>query len=132
MSKPILIVLFISTAIIFLMIGGAAVFFYTKPTPEEMINQVTGSLISSKAVSSMTASGKVTSINEKYITLENQGDSVVVLISQNALIYSMSGGEKNKVAFENIKIEDSLNVGLKLMSNGKLEGQSVIIFDKAE
>lgn len=90
--------------------------------------------LSSKVIPSIVAYGKVTKISGKNITLAFGGDSVVIPVGEKSTVYSLAvpAGQagsptQQKVEFSQIKVGDNLNISLKLSSDGKLEGQSVII-----
>lgn len=131
----------IVVAVIFLVVGGAvgmtlqsskdatAVAGYAKLQPAV-------EALSSKVVPSIIAYGQVTNIEGKNLTLSYSGQTLVVAVAQNANIYSFvapAAGSKvttptqRKATFAEIKKGDNLNISLKLSSDGKLEGQSVII-----
>jgi len=132
MRKSILIILFVLGVIIIFGLGLGAMFLFMKMSPEIKKAETTSNFVSSKVITSITAFGKVESIIERKITLTNAGDSVTFLINDKGPIYSLKDknsetGMQKKVDFEDIKEGDNLNVGLKLMADGSLEGQSIII-----
>ena len=94
----------------------------------------TADLILSKTISSITASGVVEAINGRNITISNAGDSITVSIPDGKPVYTLAteNGMQKKITFEDIKIGDSVNVGLKAKDNKQLEGQSIIVFAKTE
>jgi hypothetical protein len=103
----------------------------------QLIKNQTVSTLSSKTVSSINAYGKVSNINGKNVTLSNLGDRLVILMTDTSHIYSIvapSLGKKTvnvpiqkTIYFEDIKVGDSVNVVLKLLSDGQLQGQSLVV-----
>ncbi len=97
-----------------------------------MKNEAVNSL-SSKTVSSITVYGKITNIEDRNITLSNLGDSLTVLMSPNARIYSFVGTSGQATTtqivlpFENIKVGDSVNIILNLSDIGQMQGDSLIV-----
>lgn len=92
--------------------------------------------LSSKAVPSILAYGQVTNIEGRNLTLSYSGDSVSIAISDSANINSFvkdSNGvpSQQKIDFSQIKNGDTLNISVKILPNGQLEGQSVIILSSA-
>ena len=93
--------------------------------------------LSSQAVPSVVAFGEVSKIDGRNITLTYNGDSVTVAIKEDAQISSFvvpSGGGAGKqtiVPFGNIKNNDKLSINLKVLSDGQLQGQSVIILNSS-
>lgn len=89
-------------------------------------------VLSSPLVPSIVAYGQVESINGRVITLSYSGKTLSVEISSNAVIYSYSAGSgaaggQKQIKFENIKKGDTLNVSIKLSSDGSLVGQMVMM-----
>ena len=82
---------------------------------------------SSKIISSFTAIGEVTKINERDITLESSGDILTIHIRDDAKIYSAMSDKRQQTDFKDIKKGDTLNISLKLLSNGQIEGQEITI-----
>lgn len=132
MSKQSLIILSIIIALVFLCLGGAAGILYQTQkevsqsgNPAEIIKEIT-----SKAITSVSAYGQVTNIQGRNIILSYAGDSITIKIGDDAKIYSFtqSSASTQQIAkFENIKNGDNLTVSSKLLSDGTLEGQTVLI-----
>lgn len=90
--------------------------------------------LSSKVITSITAYGKITKIDGKKITLSNLGEDLSILMQDKAKIYSFNVSEKSNVAptqkevgFGDVKVGDSVNVVMKLLSDGQMQGSSLII-----
>ncbi len=108
---------------------------------EKMIN-VLNSLNSSKIIASIIAFGEVTKISDRTVTLTYGTENLPVRIKEDAKIYSfimpapnnkgeqvISGiPEQKNAEFKDIKVGDNLNVSLRILPEGELEGLSVIIF----
>jgi len=107
-------------------------------TPQEEAPQILES-ISSKIISSITAMGKVTKISGDTITLTQGTENLSIRVKKGAKVSSFvtptpveqgeTGAiEQKTVSFEDIKVGDSLNIGLEILSDGTVEGLFVIIF----
>lgn len=94
--------------------------------------------LSSKTVLSIVAYGQVTNIQGRNITLTYAGDTLTVRIKEDSMIYSLvtvpaaqkgaaATSTQQKAEFKNIKNGDNLNVTLKLLPDGQLEGSTVMI-----
>jgi len=132
MNKKQLVFLIVIGVLLFVLGGVLGVAYDTNKTPQQTKVKTVNSL-SSKVVSSIVAYGQVVSIEGKNITLNNLGDNLVISIADNAKIYSLTipSGAKAPVQsigeFGDIKQGDSVNVNLKLLTDGQLEGSSVVI-----
>jgi len=115
----------IVAAVLFFVLGGGIVVLYQAPKIEKL--EAALSQLSSKTVPSITAYGQVTKIDGKNVSIAYSGSSMTVKITDNAQIYSSDNvaASQQKVAFSNIKVGDNIIIGLKLYSDGKIEGTSV-------
>ena len=134
-----LVVLIIAGVLIFLVGGGLGIVFMQRGSQQIKIE--TASSLASKVVTSMVAYGKVENIDGKNITLSNLGDNLTISMADNAQVYSFTTPtttDKNgkvttgtpiqqTVKFGDIKIGDNVNVAIKLLPNGQMQGSSVII-----
>jgi len=99
-------------------------------------------LSSLKVIPSVIAFGEVTKISNRTVTLTYGTENLAIRIKEDAKIssYNMPApndkgeqiisdipGQKN-AEFKDIKIGDKLNVSLKILPDGEIEGLSVIIF----
>ena len=117
-----------------LIMGGAiGIYFqFQKDAPKLNIARNVIKSLSSKTVPSIVAFGKASKIEGRNITLDYNGDIITINISDDAQIYtSSSGTEQTATSLENIKIGDNLSVNLKVLPDGQLQGQSVIILNFA-
>jgi len=120
-----------------LIIGGAiGVYFqFQKDAPKLNIARNVIKSLSSKTVPSIVAFGKASKIEGRNITLDYNGDTITIGISDDAQIYTSSnqtaGATPTASLLENIKIGDDLSVNLKVLPDGQLQGQSVIILNFA-
>jgi hypothetical protein len=118
-----------------LIMGGAiGIYFqFQKDAPKLNIARNVIKSLSSKTVPSIVAFGKASKIEGKNITLDYNGDNITIGISDDAQIYSSSnqnaGAAPTAASFENIKIGDNLSINLKVLADGQLEGQSIIILN---
>lgn len=128
----------IVVAVLFLIVGGGVGMAYQTQKDSVKIKQVNimepaFKGLSSKVIPSIVAYGQVTNIEGRNITLSYSGESLTVKIKDNANIYSFATAPGTKTAsqekanFSDIKKGDNLNISLKLLADGSLEGQSAII-----
>jgi Cu/Ag efflux protein CusF len=137
MDKKILIILLIIVSLVLFTAGLSLGIFYQKQkdAPKVDAAKIILEKLSSKTVPSIAIYGKVTKIDGKNITLTFAGDTMTVNIKDGSNIYSFrgSGGTSGNVPvqqdakFEDIKVGDNLNATMKVLADGQLESQSVII-----
>ena len=80
---------------------------------------------SSKIISAVSASGEVTKISGRTVTLSNGIENFPVIINEDTPIYSLISGVKS--SFEAIKVGDNLDVNIKVLSNDQLVIFGIII-----
>jgi hypothetical protein len=137
MDKKQLAILITSGIVIFL-IGGISGIFLAGTVGPQKAKIETANNLSSKVVSSMVAYGQVKSISGKNITLSNLGDTLAIPIAGNAQLYSFSTVSstgvpvQQTIKFEEIKIGDKVNIAVKLLPDGKIQGTSVIVLPIAK
>lgn len=136
MNKTIAIVL----AVVLLVVGVAAGYLagMAMYAPKLQQTQSIVAKMQSKVIGSIVAFGQVAKINGRTITLVNGAnkDTLAIVMKDNASVMSMvSATDKGAVAtsqqkasFADIKTGAFLNVSVKVMTNGQIEGQSAIIF----
>ena len=157
MEKSSIILLVIGAVIVFVIGGGAGVFYKTQDLSPQLakqtiiqsqIDQNTKLLkgLSSK-VAFFYARGSVTKIDGRNITLDYSGDTLAVPINSTAQISVLPNAQtSNKIVsgqnvsetqsllplvkFEDIKIGDTIAVYLKITPNSTLEGTTVVIYSK--
>jgi hypothetical protein len=123
----------VSAAVVLFLVGFALGYLLHPQKAADKVKIQAATNLSSKVVSSVVAYGQVKSISGRNITLSNLGDSLTILVAADAPIYSFIVKDKatapvqQKVSFGSIKIGDSVNVAVKTLSSGQLEGSSVII-----
>lgn len=147
MSKVLISLLIMGAVFIFILGGGSGVLYQKQkdPTQKEILpsekDQKTESAIkalSSKVVPSIVSYGEVANIEGRNITLNYGGDSLIVRVKDDAQIFSfaqtaplkkgdIAATTRQKVEFEKIKKGDNLNIIIKLLPDGQLEGQMVTI-----
>ena len=117
--------------VIFVIGGGLGVFYQTqKDAPQIEKLQIMESVIkslNSKTISSITALGKVVSIEGNKITLSSGVDNLAITMSNNAKMYSLASSSALQVALKDIKTGDNVSINIKLSANNQLEGQLVVI-----
>ena len=141
MSKPLIFLLIIGAVFIFVLGGGIGVLYQTQQSaPQvEKLQTIEASIkgLSSKVIPSINAYGQVTKIEGRNITLDFKGEILTLKIKDDAQILSFvklvsseentSGIDNQQTDFEEIKNGDNLNISIKFLPEGTLEGQSVII-----
>ncbi len=142
MDKKISIILFVIGAIFFVLGGGLGILYQSQKDvplpPKEIVKIEAVQILSSKVIPSITAFGQVTNIEGKNITLTFGGDSLKVKVRDDAQFYLPATTTKDKdnkpiispqqtAKFSDIKIGNNVSVNLKLLPDGQIEGQVVII-----
>ena len=134
MNKTTSIVLIIISGLVFLVLGGGMGFLYKTLQVSPQIKKTTAIIkdLSSKTVLSTVAYGQVSKIEGKDITLSYSGDSIKVSMKENSPVYSFANDSTGKpvqkqVDLKEIKIGDNLNITIKLLPDGQIQGQSVLI-----
>lgn len=141
MSKTNIIVLVIVIAVVGVIVGLGLGMMLQKQADAPKVSKFAAyetavKALSSKAVPSIIAYGQVSNIEGRKVTLNYSGETLVVDVAQNANVYALTpaAGAKaptapvqRKALFTEVKKGDNLNITLKLSSDGKIEGQSVII-----
>jgi len=137
MEKKQQIILIIVGVLLFLLGLIVGIIFQQQGGVQSVKIETANNLLS-KVVSSVTAYGKIENINGKIITLGNLGDSLAISLSENAPIYSFnidadkpnSAPAQKTVNFEDIKVGDNVNVSVKSLPTGQLQGLSLVILPK--
>lgn len=148
-----IILLIVIGSIIFVIGGGAGVSYQTqKQAPEFEKMSSTLNSLSSSVVPTIVASGKVTEINGRNVTLSNLDNSITVKIIDDARVYFFTPvfeiienstakdstiiDKKPEVAensvqkdalFSDIKKDDNLSINMKMLADGTMIANSVII-----
>lgn len=136
------IILLIAAGFIIFAIGGGLGILYQSQAPEikraiDMAPAI--SVLSSKAVQSIVAYGQVEKIEVRNITLVYAGEKITIAVEDNAQIFSsiaqkdpktgnLATGNPQKAEFKDIKTGDMVSITLKILADGKIEGESVFIF----
>lgn len=126
---------------LFLVGGILGVVYQSHQTDPQLEKETTViKTLSSEMIPSITAYGEVTSIDGQNITLSYAGNTMTVSVADGVKVFSfvktseekeISGSGSKEVEFKDIKKGDTLNINLKLMSDGQLKSQSVIILSSA-
>lgn len=117
------------------MLGGGLGIFYQaqKVAPELEKSQTLIKSLSSRTVPSIVAYGQVMNIDGRNITLNNSGDSLTVKVNEDSVVYSfalsISGDAslQRDAKFSDIKTGDYININVKVLPDGQLQGQTVMI-----
>jgi len=129
MKKNNILILIIVGLALFVVGSGAGVFYQTQ---KDSLKVETIDKLSSKAVPSIVAYGQVEKIEGRDVALSYQEDALTVRVKDNAVIYSFivdSEGKSSqqKVDFSEIKKGDNVNINVKVLETGELQGQQVYI-----
>jgi len=134
MSKIASLALLVIIILAFFALGGGVGIFYQsqKEGGQPGVAENILKNLNSKAVPSIIAYGQVTKIDGRNVTLSFNGDSVTIKINDsasiNSFVKSASGTTtQQKMNFSQIKKGDTLSVNVKLLPDGNLQGESVII-----
>lgn len=141
--KTILIVLLLLAVLVIFVLGGGVGVFYQTQKDSPLLAQAeraeaTVKNLSSKTVLSIVAYGQVTNIQGRDITISYLGDSLIVRVKENSMIYSLvapsvtqkgatAASTQQQAEFKDIKKGDNLNIVLRLLPDGQLEGSTVMI-----
>lgn len=136
-----------STYLIFglvcLILGGVTGFLYKtlQVLPQQLSPQMekaTATIkdLSSKIIVSSVAYGQVSKIESRNITLWQNGDSLKINIPESIPIYSFVNNSEGKsvqikVDFKAVKVGDTLNIVIKVLPDGQIKSQSVLILRSA-
>jgi hypothetical protein len=143
MNKNLIILLIIVIVVVLLVGGGIGVFYKTEKSSSKVESPQAASSIasglSSGAGGYFNVSGQVTGIEGRNIYIKFRGNSLMVKVEDSAPIYSFiepaptKAGQlviisTQKIAkFEDIKKGDTLNIALKFLADGSINGTSVVI-----
>ena len=144
MNKFLMFLLIIGAVFIFVLGGGAGVMYQIQRDAPQDAPQIerlqkaeaSAKILSSKVIFSINAHGKVLNIDGRNITLESNEEVLTIKLKDNAKILSapsvnnVSNLIKHNIDFKEIKEGDTLSINIKILSDGTIEGQSVIIFPK--
>lgn len=138
MNKALLVV---AALVIFVLGGGAGVFYQSQADAPQLQSVAKAEAliknVSSGIIPSMVAYGQVSKVEGRNVTLSYAGDSLAISVKQDAPVYSFAQAAgsttptQQKVDFSTIKVGNNLNIVLKMLASGDLEGQQVIILPSA-
>jgi len=139
MDKKTSIILLVIGGLFFLILGGGLGIFYQSQkdvlqSPEGNSKLKAVQVLSSKVIPSITAYGQISNIDGRNITLTFGGDSLNVKINDDAIVYlpSSESSPQQIAKFEDIKKGDNVSVNLRLLPDGQIEGQMVIILNSVK
>lgn len=140
MKKESLIAIAVIGGIILLGIGFYLGLTYAQKQIEKAkTSSPMADLLTSKVIDGFktNASGKVAEISGYNITINNEGDSLLILIREDAPIHRLVPPEKTAKApqptsredikIEEIKVGNRANITCQLKADGTLEGTEVVI-----
>jgi len=128
MDKTISIVLI--SGLLFSVLGAGVGFLYKTLQISPQLTVI--KTLSSKTVPSMVAYGQVSKIEGRDITLSYSGDNINISMEENSPVYSFVNDSakrdnQKKMELKDIKIGDNLNIAIRLLPDGRIQGQSVFI-----
>ena len=95
-------------------------------------------LLSSKIINGLTttASGEVTEMSDRNLTLSSEGNTLTIPIRKGVSIYRLAAPKvaetpqsktREEIEFEEIKVGDKVNITCQLKEDGSLEGIDVTV-----
>lgn len=139
-NKKITILLLIILGIVVLIAGIYAGILLEKQITGPKLEKAQNAIktLSSKVIPSIIASGEVSKISGRNITLTQAGESLEIKIREDARIFSSGatleepGNVPKEISLEEIKISDFLNVMIKISPDAGIEGFLLSVFPKIE
>lgn len=129
--------------------AGLGIFYQTQQAPQfaqagssVQTMAATISKLSSGLVPSIVAYGQVTNINGQNLTLSFANQSMTIGMAQNVPVYSFTPSTSSTalksnvvsaqkaITLSDIKKGDYANVTIKILPNGQMEGQTIIVTQK--
>jgi len=138
MKKTNLIIIAVIGGLILLGLGFSLGFSLGKKAMEGTKTPL-AELLESKAITGLitTASGEVTEISGRNLTLSKEGDTLTISIREDAPIFQEVLGEEVEAAprpvmreaieFGEIKVGDEINISCELKADASLEGIEVTV-----
>lgn len=138
MKKEISIALIIIGGLIILGLGYSCGYFSGQKGVEEIkVEEPLVSLLESKIIRDLTAnaSGEVTEISGRNLTLSEEGNTLTVAIKEEATINRLvlpteevtEAAVGEEIEFGEIKVGDQVSIFCKLKADGSLEGTDVMV-----
>lgn len=122
------------SSLLFLILGGGIGFLYKTLQISPQIKKTAAVIkdLSSKTVLSTVVYGQVSKIKGKDISLSYNGDSITISMAEKAPVYSFVSDSaeaplQKKVDFKELKVGDNLNITIKLLPDGQIQGQSALV-----
>ncbi|MFA5878173.1 MAG: hypothetical protein WC845_02280 [Candidatus Staskawiczbacteria bacterium] len=99
----------------------------------QTLSSVLNSLSSSQIIVSTIAYGRVKSISDSTIVLNRGEEDLSVAMIPDAQVYLLSNnggdlGSQKQSQLTDIKIGDDLNISVKILPDGQIQGLSAVIF----
>lgn len=145
MSKVFLTFIILVLAVIFLAVGFGAGIFYQQKKDEIKLGAIVSwqNLLNSKVTSAskIYATGEITKISGRTLTITANGESLDIPVSSNAKIveYILSGSQQNsnsivpvqrEINLSSITIGNRVNVELQIGSDSQFSGIVVTVIPK--
>ena len=138
MERKFIISAIIGALFFFVLGGGLGVYYASEaggvPGSKAAVKTQAVQTLSSKVIPSITAYGQVSKIDGKNITLNYGGDSLTIKLRDDAQIFfpSTATTPQKMAKFEDIKVGQNVSMNIKLLPDGQIEGQLVIILQPAK
>lgn len=141
MKKETLIIIAVVGGLVLLGIGFSLGLSLGKKVMEgTKVEAPLAGLLESKVITGLTtaASGEVAEISGRSLTLNNEGDTLTILIREDALIYRLSSPEekatevpqpvaREEIEFGEIKTGDTVSIFCQLKADASLEGTEILV-----
>jgi len=124
----------ILVGVVLFIVGAALGIFYQVQIGSKSATEVkTVNALASKVIPSIVAYGKVTAIDGQNVTVSFDGDTLMVPIVDNAQVFAFtnttatSAPVQQKSSFDKLKVGDNINISVKVLEGGKMQGESIFI-----
>jgi len=104
------------------------------PGSGQGLTNLVKTLNTTPVISDIVATGNITNISGRKITVKEGEKSLTIPIRKDAEIYSFvsqgatsQGSTPSKISFSELKVGDYINIYLNVLTNGEIEGARVIL-----
>lgn len=133
MEKANLTVPILIGVVLFIVGVALGIFYQMQIGFKSAIEVKTVNALASKVIPSIVAYGKVTAIEGQNVTLSFGGDTLMVPITADAQVFAFtnttatSAPVQQKTTFDKLKVGDNINISVKVLEGGKMQGESIFI-----
>lgn len=126
------VVKLVISGIVILAVGfGFGIWYQSSGQPQKITQEIPPAVkvVSSKVTPSITAAGNIASIQDKKITVNNQGDTLQITVRDDAKIYNFSSvtGKSQQITLQDLKVGDNVSVNVKVTETGLVEAYTIIV-----